>query len=138
MDTHVGIEISRRIKADPRRLQAATKCLKIIAMPPLNSIPARLANEFFEAVREYLRWSLGDPEPSITVDRYLVRISLVCGRVDSFTDQLPDDVFYALCFLMGGSRHKRLKDELRADRTYTTAARCFLELIEDKKRSCSS
>ena len=100
-------------------------------------IHPRLANEFFEAVREYLRWTSGDPEPSTTVDRYLVRISLVCGRVGSFTDLLPDDVFYALCFLMHGS-HKHLKEELRADRTYAAAARCFLELIEDKKARCSS
>ena len=102
-------------------------------MAPSISIPPRLAKEFFEAVREYLRWHLGDPEPSMTVDRYLVRISFVCGRVDNFTDALPDEVFYALCFLMDGA-HTRLKNELRADRTYATAARCFLELIEDKKR----
>jgi hypothetical protein len=50
----------------------------------------------------------------------------------SFTDSLPDDVFYALCFLVHES-HKHLKEELRADRTYATATRCFLELIEDKK-----
>ena len=58
-------------------------------MAPSISIPPRLAKEFFEAVREYLRWHLGDPEPRITVDRYLVRISFVCGRVDNFTDALP-------------------------------------------------
>jgi hypothetical protein len=62
---------------------------------------------------------------------------LVCGRVDNFTDALPDEVFYALCFLMDGA-HTRLKNELRADRTYATAARCFLELIEDKKRRFSA
>ncbi len=106
-------------------------------MAPPSSIPARLVNEFFEAVREYLRWSLADPDPSTTVDRYLVRINLVCGRVSRFTDELPDDAFYALCFLLGGVAHKQLKQELRADRTYATAARCFLELIENKKRSVS-
>ena len=33
---------------------------------------------------------------------------------------------------------QELKEELRADRTYAAAARCFLELIEDKKARCSS
>jgi hypothetical protein len=76
----------------------------------------------------------GDPEPSITVDRHLVRISLVCGRVDGFTDPLPDDVFDAVDFLLIDRRHKA---ELRANPTYDTAARCFLEAIEEKKRKYS-
>jgi len=98
------------------------------------SISPMLAEEFFEAVREYIRWDLGDPQPSITVDRHLVRISLVCGRVEGFTDPLPDDVFEALNFLLV-DRHRKAK--LLADRTYDTAARCFLEAIEDKKREYS-
>jgi hypothetical protein len=98
------------------------------------SISPRLAEEFFEAVREYIRWDLGDPEPSITVDRHLVRISLVCGRVEGFTDPLPDEVFEAVKFLLM-DRHRRA--ELRADRTYDTAARYFREAIEDKKREYS-
>jgi hypothetical protein len=79
---------------------------------------------------------VGDPEPSMTVDRYLVRINLVCGRVSGFHDSLPDEVYDALFFVMHGT-HTHLKKELRADRTYATAARCFLELIEDKKRKYS-
>jgi hypothetical protein len=98
------------------------------------SISPRLAEEFFEAVREYIRWDLGDPEPSITVDRHLVRISLVCGRVEGFTDPLPDEVFEAVNFLLM-DRHRKAK--LRTDRTYDTAARCFLGAIEDKKRKYS-
>jgi hypothetical protein len=100
-------------------------------MAPLPSISPRLAEEFFESVREYIRWNFGDPDPSFTVDRYLVRISLVCGRVDGFTDPLPDDVFDAVDFLLTDSNHKA---ELRANPTYTTAARCFIEAIEDQKR----
>ena len=103
-------------------------------MAPSPSISPRLAEEFFEAVRQYIRWNFGDPEPSFTVDRHLVRISLVCGRVDGFTDPLPDDVFDALDFLLTDRHHKA---ELRANPTYATAARCFLEAIEDKKRKYS-
>jgi hypothetical protein len=106
-------------------------------MAPSISIPPRLAKEFFEAVREYLRWHLGDPEPSITSIATWSGSALYVGRVDNFTDALPDEVFYALCFLMDGA-HTRLKNELRGDRTYATAARCFLELIEDKKRRFSA
>jgi hypothetical protein len=103
-------------------------------MVPSPSISPRLAEEFFEAVREYIRWNFGDPEPSITVDRHLVRISLVCGRVDGFTDPLPDEVFDAVDFLL---IDRRRRAELRANRTYATAARCFREAIEDKKRKYS-
>ncbi len=96
-------------------------------------ISPRLAKEFFEAVREYIRWNLGDPEPSITVDRYVVPISLLCDRVSGFNDPLPDEVSDAMCFIIDGTQ-AQLKKELRAERTYATAARCLLELIEDKKR----
>jgi hypothetical protein len=100
-------------------------------MPP--SISRRLADEFFEAVRGYIRWNFGNAAPA-DVDRHLVRISLVCGRVNGYTDPLPDDVFDAVDFLVTDGRHK---EELRASPTYDTAARCFLAAIEDKKRSYS-
>lgn len=94
------------------------------------SISARLAAEFFEAVREYIRWAFGDSEPSM-VDLHLVRISLVCGRLKGYTDPLPEDVFDAVEFLLAD---RRLKAELRAKPTYDTAARFFLEAIESKKQ----
>jgi hypothetical protein len=55
------------------------------------TISLRLAEEFSEAVRDYIRWSFGNLEPSATY-RHLVRISLVCGRVHGYSDPLPDDV----------------------------------------------
>ena len=94
------------------------------------SIPPKLAEAFFEAVRAYVRWAFVAPEPSIAVDQDdIVPISTVCRRVNIFTDPLPDDVFNALCFLA----RRRLKEKLDADRTYATAAQCFLELIEARK-----
>jgi hypothetical protein len=80
-----------------------------------------------------MRWNFGNPEPS-AVDRYLVRISLVCGRVHGYTDSLPDDVFDAVDFLLEDERHKQ---ELHANPTYDTAARCFLETMKEKKRKYS-
>ncbi len=97
-------------------------------------IPPKLAEAFFEAVRAYVRWAFVAPEPSITVDRDdLVPISMVCRRVDAFTDPLPDEVFNALCFLATDNTQRHLKEKLGADRTYATAAQCFLELIEARK-----
>ena len=103
--------------------------------PP--SISRKLAEEFFEAVREYVRWSLSRPERPLTFDRY-IQLSLICGRVASFTDPLPEDVFNALHLLAIDDKHSALKEELSADRTYATAARCFFELIEAKKERIQS
>jgi hypothetical protein len=97
-----------------------------------SSISRRQAEEFFEAVREYVHWALSCPERPVTFARY-IQLSLVCGRVASFTDPLPADVFDALYFLAIDDTCRHLKKELRADPTYATAARCFLELIEAKK-----
>jgi hypothetical protein len=99
--------------------------------PP--SISPRLADEFFQAVREYVRWAFSFPEQPLSFERY-IQLSLVCGRVASFTDPLPEDVFNALYVLAIGDTHKLLKDELSADPKYVSAALCFLELIESKKR----
>ena len=59
---------------------------------------------------------------------------MVFGRLEGYTDPLPDDVFDAVDFLLVDKRHKA---ELRANRTYDVAARCFLEAIEVKKRKYS-
>ena len=93
------------------------------------SIPPKLAETFFEAVRAYARWTFGAPEPNITVDQGFVPISTVCRRVDVFTDPLPDEVFNALYFL---NTQRQLKEKLGAERTYATAAQCLLKLIEDR------
>jgi hypothetical protein len=95
-------------------------------------ISRRLAEEFFEAVREYIHWAFGRPQQPLPFDRY-VQLSLVCGRVISLTDPLPEDVFDALYMLAIDDR--ALKEELSVDRTYATAARILLELIEAKKES---
>jgi hypothetical protein len=94
-------------------------------------ISPKLADTFFEAVREYVRWGFMGPEPSITDDQdELIPISTVCRRVDTFTDPLPDEVFDALYFL---APQKHLKEKLDAERTYATGAQFLLKLIEDRK-----
>ena len=103
--------------------------------PP--SINRTLTAEFFEAVREYVRWHFSHPEQPLPFDRY-VRLNLVCGRVAGFADPLPEDVFDALYLLAMDDRHQSLKKELGASPTYATAARCFRELIEAKKQKMSA
>jgi hypothetical protein len=93
------------------------------------SISPKLAAEFFDAVRGYIRWRFGNHDPS-ALDRQLVRISLVCGRVNGYADPLPDDVFDAVEFLLTDARRK---EELHANPTYDTAARCFLKAVEEQK-----
>jgi hypothetical protein len=129
------------LDADPTYATAARCFLKLIEIRKAEikrreevasqvSVDPRLAAEFFEAVREYIRWSFSDSEPSM-VDRHLVRISLVCGRLNGYTDPLPDDVFDAVEFMLADRRRKA---ELRANPTYDTAARFFQEAIELKKQ----
>jgi hypothetical protein len=95
-------------------------------------ISPELAETFFEAVREYVRWAFGTPEPTVTV--YQHPISMVCRRVEHFTDPLPDEVFNAVCFLVMGATERHLKEELLGtDRTYANAAQCLLKLIEGRQ-----
>jgi hypothetical protein len=94
-------------------------------------IPAKLADAFFEAVRQYIRWSFMGPEPSITLDQdHLVPISTACRCINTFPDPLPDKVFDALYFL---AVQKHLKEKLDAERTYANGAQFLLGLIENRK-----
>src|SRR5262245_45892097 len=102
------------------------------------TIPPMLAMAFFDAVREYVRWPVGAPEPTIVVDQDdPVPISRVCRRVEMFTDLLPDEVFEALHFLSADERQRDLREALDANRTYSTAGQCLLKLIEDRKAQSS-
>jgi len=65
-------------------------------------------------------------------------MSTVCGLVDSFRDRLPDDVVDKLLIYMRGIRYTLLRQKIVADPSYTAGARCFLRLIEDRKRQYRS
>jgi hypothetical protein len=97
------------------------------------AISPELAETFFEAVRAYIRWSFGGPEPNITVDQDAMPISTICRRVHIFTDPLPEEVFNALWFVATNEPKTRLKEKLSADRTYETAAEFLLKLIQDRE-----
>src|SRR6516165_3005112 len=77
-----------------------------LPMAESSTISPRLAQEFFETLREYIQQAFSAPDSGMTFDRY-VRMSLVCGRVESFVDPLPDDAFDALYHLaMDDEMHK--------------------------------
>jgi hypothetical protein len=100
---------------------------------PKPPISPELAETFFEAVREYVRWIFGNPEPTVTFHQHPIPVSMVCRRVEDFTDPLPDEVFNAVCFLVMGPTERHLKEKLGAGRTYASAAQCLLKLIEGRQ-----
>ena len=76
--------------------------------PPISS---ELAETFFEAVREYVRWTFGNPEPTVNFHQHPILISMACRRVEDFTDPLPDEVFNAVCFPCYGPNRKAAQRE---------------------------
>jgi len=90
---------------------------------------------FDEAVLYFERnWSPSLPDQkAIPVDQKLRSIPEVCALVESFDDWLPRDVYDTLFHQMHfGSED--LGQELGKSRTYATAARCLLKLIERRAR----
>ena len=75
---------------------------------------------------------MGESEPHVSLDLEPVLISTACEAVLPFRDPLPESVFERLFSLLH-AEHTTLKQELDADPTYGTAARCFLKLIETRK-----
>jgi hypothetical protein len=95
------------------------------------TIPPGRADAFRNAVWRYSDWR-AEPEPEVILDQKPVVISTVCEAVLPFSDPLPESVFEKL-FSFLHMEHTVLKGELDADPSYSTAARCFLKLIEHRK-----
>jgi hypothetical protein len=95
------------------------------------TIPPGRAEAFRDAVWRYSDW-WAEPEPEVILDQKPVLISTVCEAVLPFSDPLPESVFEKL-FSFLHMEHAVLKGELDADPGYSTAARCFLKLIEHRK-----
>jgi len=74
------------------------------------------------------------PEPQVRLRGELHAMSTVCSLVDRFRDRLPDDVVDKLLIYMRDIRYTLLRQKIVADPSYTAGARCFLRLIEDRKR----
>jgi len=97
-------------------------------------IPADLSAAFRSAVSLYSDWMPPLPEPQVRLGSKTHDMSAVCGLVDCFRDRLPDDVFDKLMTYMRDIRYTLLRQKIVADQSYIAGARCFLRLIEDRKR----
>jgi hypothetical protein len=96
--------------------------------------PDNLRAAFRSAVWFYSDWMPSLPEPEVRFGHELHTMSAVCGLLDGFNDQLPDDVFEKLMNYMHDIRYTLLRQKIVADQSYRAGARCFLRLIEDRKR----
>jgi hypothetical protein len=98
-----------------------------VARSSPDSIPDDLRAAFRSAVQLYSDWMPSLPEPKVRFGRELHAMSAVCGLLDGVNDRLPDDLFEKLM---------SYRQKIVGDRSYRAAARCFLRLIEDRKRQC--
>jgi hypothetical protein len=95
-------------------------------------IPQKLREAFDQAVSVYSSWTPLLPERLITIDDKFFTMSEVCRLVDKFHDPLPMPALDRLSSYT--AEHRRLKDKLEGDQTYSTAANCLRQLIERRKR----
>jgi hypothetical protein len=107
-----------------------------VARSSPDSIPDDLRAAFRSAVQLYSDWMPSLPEPKARFGRELHAMSAVCGLLDGVNDRLPDDLFEKLMSYMRDVRYTLLRQKIIGDRSYRAAARCFLRLIEDRKRQC--
>lgn len=105
-----------------------------MAEPSSDSIPADLSAAFRSAVWLYSYWMPSLREPQVRLGGDFHAMSAVCGLVDRFRDRLPDDVLDKLMIYMRNIRYTLLRQRIVADQSYAAGARCFLRLIEDRKR----
>ena len=96
-------------------------------------IPQELADAFRDAVIWFPDSELGNAPIAFRGQREKARD--ICGMASLFKDPLPQEVFQGLCAHMSYGHHDdhKLKDVLANEKTYSMAARCFLQLIESRK-----
>ena len=105
----------------------------IMAEQSVETIPPDLAEAFAELVLAYNDWSPGQPEREIRIERSFFSITLICGLVERFIDQLPEDVFSKLRSYMHDIPDGDLIVELAVNCSYATAARCLRRMIFRRK-----
>jgi hypothetical protein len=103
------------------------------ALPP-DPIPDQLCQAFRDAVLLYVDWNPALSEPEVQIGDSSHAISAVCALVEKFDDRLPDEIFERLILHIREIRYTLLRQKLVAGHSYAAAGRCFLRLIEDRKR----
>ena len=97
-------------------------------------IPGQLRKAFHDAVWLYAGWNPALPEPEVQIRGSSHSISAVCALVEKFDDRLPEEIFERLMLHTREIRYTLLRQKLVAGHSYAAAGRCFLRLIEDRKR----
>jgi hypothetical protein len=95
-------------------------------------IPTRLSEAFHRAVELYSDWSAAFAEREVSIDGKPYSMSAVCRLLSGFSDQLPENVFDELRFLMR-AHQVEIKGHLAKDRSYAMGAKYLLELIDARK-----
>jgi hypothetical protein len=98
------------------------------------SMRREVREAFHNAVRLYADWTPSLPEPRVCLGGTWRSMSAVCDLVAEFSDRLPDDVFDRLVIYMRDIRYTLLRQKIFAEHSYAEGGRCFLRLIEDRKR----
>ncbi len=93
-----------------------------------------LSQAFREAVFRYETWLPPAPELEVNVKGASLPMSAVFNLVDGAEDQLPDEVIEKLMTYFRDVRYTLLRQKLFDRKTYSAAARCFVRLIDDRKR----
>lgn len=96
--------------------------------------PDHLRAAFRKAVWSYADWNPALPEPEVPLGNRHYALSAVCRLVDDFHDRLAEDIFDRLMSYLREIRYTLLRQRLVAEHSYAAAGRCFLRLIEDRKR----
>ena len=103
-------------------------------MSSVESTPCQIRAAFHNAVYLYTDWFPSLPEPMVRIAGTRHSMTAMCGLVDEFNERLPDDVFDRLMIYMRDIRYTLLRQKMVAEHSYAVAGRCFLRLIEDRKR----
>jgi len=100
-------------------------------------IPPHLSQAFREAVWHYASWAPSAAEIEVNIKGAFYSMSAVCSLVDNFEDELPDEIIEKLMSYIRDIRYTLLRQKLLDRKTYAAGARCFLRLIEDRKRQAA-
>jgi hypothetical protein len=96
------------------------------------AIPDSYRDAFHRVVATWGDWSFGGREPMLLVEGRELSVSDLCRAVVDCSGELPEPLFDVLCSEIIHDDHPRLKEALGADRSYATAARCLLELANER------
>jgi hypothetical protein len=104
--------------------------------PPSEEQPIspELAEAFRQAVALYRDFdpALREQTSLVSLDQKPYSICEVCRLVGGFSDPLPEGLLARLFSYMH-AEHMELERDLAKNRSYATAARCLLKLIEDRR-----